>query len=39
MEKQGAKTMPIAHNDSKRQLAAVLGITAAGEYLPPTVEE
>ena len=35
MEKEGAKTFPIAHNDDKRQLTAVLAITAAGDYLPP----
>ena len=35
MEKEGAKTVPIAYSDDKRQLTAVLAITAAGEYLPP----
>ena len=35
MEKEGAKTVPIVHSDGKRQLTAVLAITAAGEYLPP----
>ena len=35
MEKEGAKTVPIAHNDDKRQLTAVLAVTAAGDYLPP----
>ena len=35
MEKEGAKIVPIAHSDDKRQLTAVLAITAAGEYLPP----
>ena len=34
MEK-GAKIVPIAHSDDKRQLTAVLAITAADEYLPP----
>jgi len=34
MEKEGAKTVPIAHNDDKRQLTAVLAVTAAGGYLP-----
>ena len=33
MEKEGAKTVSIAHGDSKRQLTAVLAITATGEYL------
>ena len=35
MEKEGVQTVPIAHNDDKRQLTAVLAITAAGDYLPP----
>ena len=35
MEKEGTKIVPIAHNDDKRQLTAVLAITVAGEYLPP----
>ena len=35
MEKEGAKIVPIAHSDDKRQLTAVLAITAAGDYLPP----
>ena len=35
MEKEGAQTVPIAHSDDKRQLTAVLAITAAGDYLPP----
>ena len=34
MEKEGARTVSIAHSDDKRQLTAVLAITAAGEYLP-----
>ena len=34
MEK-GAQTVPITHSDDKRQLTAVLAITAAGDYLPP----
>ena len=34
-KKEGARTVPIAHNDDKRQLTAVLAITAAGDYLPP----
>ena len=34
MEK-GAKIVPIAHSDDKRQLTAVLAITAADENLPP----
>ena len=35
MEKERTKIVPIAHSDDKRQLTAVLAITAAGEYLPP----
>lgn len=35
MEKQGAKVVPIANADDKRQLTAVLAVTAGGEYLPP----
>ena len=37
MEKEGVQTVPIAHAHShdKRQLTAVLVITAAGDYLPP----
>ena len=35
MEKEGAQTVPIAHSDDKRQLTAVLAVTAAGDYLPP----
>lgn len=35
MEKEGAKIVSIAHSDDKRQLTAVLAITASGEYLPP----
>ena len=35
MEKKGAKIVLIAHSDDKRQLTAVLAITAAGDYLPP----
>ena len=34
MEKEGAKTVSIAHSDDKRQLTAVLAITAASDYLP-----
>ena len=34
MEKEGAKTVSIAHSDDKRQLTAVLAITAAADYLP-----
>ena len=34
MEKEGAKIVSIAHSDDKRQLTAVLAITAAGDYLP-----
>ena len=35
MEKEGAKIVPIAHNDDKRQLTAVLAVTGAGDYLAP----
>ena len=35
MEKEGTKIVPIAHSDDKRQLTAVLAVTAAGDYLPP----
>jgi len=35
MEKEGTNIVPIAHSDDKRQLTAVLAITAAGDYLPP----
>ena len=35
MEKEGTKIVPIAHNDDKRQITAVLAITASGDYLPP----
>ena len=35
MEKIGAKVVPIANADDKRQLTAVLAATAGGENLPP----
>ena len=35
MEKEGASRVSIAHADDKRQLTAVLAVTAAGEYLGP----
>ena len=35
MEKEGTQAVPIAHSDDKRQLTAVLAITAGGDYLPP----
>ena len=35
MDKKGAQTVPISHSDDKRQLTAVLAVTAAGDYLPP----
>ena len=35
MEKQGAKVIPIANVDDKRQLTAVLAATPGGEYLLP----
>ena len=35
MEKRGAKVVPIANTDDKRQLTAVLAVTASGEYLNP----
>jgi len=35
MEKEGAKTVPIAYSDDKRQLTAFLAVSAPGEYLPP----
>lgn len=35
MEKEGASRVSIAHADDKRQLTAVLAVTAAGEYLAP----
>ena len=34
-EKEGTNIVPIAHSDDKRQLTAVLAITAAGDYLLP----
>jgi len=34
MEKEGAQTVPTAHSNDKRQLTAVLAVTAAGDYLP-----
>jgi len=33
--KHGAKSVPIAHADDKRQITAVLAANATGEYLPP----
>ena len=35
MHKAGAKIVPIAHSDDKRQITAVLAANAKGEYLPP----
>ena len=35
MEKGGASRVSIANADDKRQLTAVLAVTAAGEYLAP----
>ena len=35
MEKEGASRVSIANADDKRQLTAVLAVTAAGEYLAP----
>ena len=35
MEKEGAKIVPVAYGDDKKQSTAVLTIAAAGEYLPP----
>ena len=35
MHKAGAKVVPIAHSDDKRQITAVLAANAMGEYLPP----
>ena len=35
MEKRGTKVVPIANADDKRQLTAVLAVTASGEYLKP----
>jgi len=35
MEKEGASRVSIANADDKRQLIAVLAVTAAGEYLAP----
>ena len=35
MEKWGAKVVPIANTDDKRQLTAVLAVTTSGEYLKP----
>lgn len=35
MEKEGVQIVPFAHSDDKRQLTAVLVITASGDYLPP----
>ena len=35
MEKEGASIVSIANADDKRQLTAVLAVTAAGEYLAP----
>ena len=34
-ERRGAKVIPIANADDKRQLTAVLTATAGGDYLPP----
>ena len=38
MEKEGTQIAPIAHSDDKRQLTAVLAITASGDYLSPQRE-
>ena len=35
MEREGAKVVSIAHADDKRQITAVLAVTATGEYLAP----
>ena len=35
MEREGAKVVSIAHVDDKRQITAVLAVTATGEYLAP----
>ena len=35
MHKTGAKVVPIAHSDDKRQITAVLAANAMGKYLPP----
>ena len=35
MHKAGAKIVPIAHADDKRQITAVLAANAKGDYLPP----
>ena len=35
MEKRGTKVVPIANTDDKRQLTAVLAVTASGEFLNP----
>ena len=35
MEREGAKVVSIAYADDKRQITAVLAITATGEYLAP----
>jgi len=34
MHKAGAKVLPIAHSEDKRQITAVLAANAIGEYLP-----
>ena len=35
MEKHGTKVVPIANTDDKRQLTAVLAVTASVEFLNP----
>ena len=35
MEREGAKVVSIAHADDKRQITAVLAVTATREYLAP----
>jgi len=37
MEKEGAKVVSIANSDDKRQLTAVLPVTATGEYIAPQI--
>ena len=37
MEKEGAKVVSIANADDKRQVTAVLAVTANGEYLAPQI--
>ena len=37
MERQGSKEVPVVGKDDKREIAALLSVTASGMVLPPLV--